>query len=316
MATTVTKTVKSAGGDYSSLSAYEAGQQGNLVSLDEIHQAECYSFNDTTAVSFSGWTTDATRFVRVYTLAADRHAGVWNTGKYYLTNASSAGVIDCDDTIHIKLDGLQAQNTTASPTGSECGLQVIYGTSSAGWCKVTNSIFRDGRYTVRQEAGTVSHMILLINTAVYGGNTGAVVVPNAGYLYASNVTAISSSYGIRMLGGTVTAKNCYASGATGAYDGTITKTTCASSDATGDAGLQNIAYSTANFTNVTAGSEDLHIVSGSALKDVGTDLSADTYPFSDDIDGTTRSGTWDIGADEYTAAGGGFLNRNFWWENY
>jgi hypothetical protein len=78
-------------------------------------------------------------------------------------------------------------------------------------------------------------------------------------------------------------------------------TTCASSDATGSAGLQNIAANTTNFTNVTAGSEDFHLPAGSALIDVGTDTSGDAAPlnFTDDIDGVTRTGTWDIGADEY-----------------
>jgi hypothetical protein len=105
---------------------------------------------------------------------------------------------------------------------------------------------------------------------------------------------------------TWTAKNCYAASNGGAaYSGTITKTTCASSDATGSAGLQNIVLNTTNFTNVTAGSEDFHLPAGSALIDVGTDTSGDAAPlnFTDDIDGVTRTGTWDIGADEYVAAG-------------
>jgi hypothetical protein len=82
-------------------------------------------------------------------------------------------------------------------------------------------------------------------------------------------------------------------------------TTCASSDTTGSTGLQNIAYDTTNFTNVTAGSEDLHIPTGSALKDVGTDTSGDAAPmnFTTDIDGETRSGTWDVGADELVTGG-------------
>jgi hypothetical protein len=64
-----------------------------------------------------------------------------------------------------------------------------------------------------------------------------------------------------------------------------------------------VAYSTSSgayFTSVTAGSENLHIGASSALKNVGTDRSA---AFTTDIDGQTRSGTWDIGADEYVAAG-------------
>ena len=60
-----------------------------------------------------------------------------------------------------------------------------------------------------------------------------------------------------------------------------------------------VAYSTANFTNVTSGSENLHLAAGSALIDAGTDLS---ITFTTDIDGETRQtgvNLWDIGADEY-----------------
>ena len=66
-----------------------------------------------------------------------------------------------------------------------------------------------------------------------------------------------------------------------------------SSDASGNSGLQNLTSANL-FTNVTAGSEDLHLKAGAAAIDVGTDLSA---TFTTDIDGTTRSVPWDIGAD-------------------
>ena len=59
------------------------------------------------------------------------------------------------------------------------------------------------------------------------------------------------------------------------------------------------------YTDIGAGQEDLHLKSDStAASDAGTDLSGVTYGFDDDIDGDTRS-DWDIGADEYVAAGGG-----------
>jgi hypothetical protein len=62
----------------------------------------------------------------------------------------------------------------------------------------------------------------------------------------------------------------------------------------------------ATVTFVDSANLDLHLATGDAgAKDSGTDLSADAnYPFAFDIDGTTRAGTWDIGADEYVAAGG------------
>ena len=58
--------------------------------------------------------------------------------------------------------------------------------------------------------------------------------------------------------------------------------------------MQNLS-SADQFVNTTEGSEDLHLKSGSDLIDAGTDLSS--Y-FTDDIDGQSRTGAWDIGADE------------------
>ena len=52
------------------------------------------------------------------------------------------------------------------------------------------------------------------------------------------------------------------------------------------------------FVSITSGSEDLHLKSGAACINAGTDLSG---TFTDDIDGETRptgANTWDVGADE------------------
>jgi hypothetical protein len=64
-----------------------------------------------------------------------------------------------------------------------------------------------------------------------------------------------------------------------------------------------VPFSTAQFTNVTGGSENFRLVSGSYLIDTGTDTSGEGAPlnFTDDIVGTTRS-DWDVGAFEYVAA--------------
>lgn len=64
-------------------------------------------------------------------------------------------------------------------------------------------------------------------------------------------------------------------------------------------------YISATFTFENGAGDDYHLASNDAGGiDKGTDLSGDgTFAFDDDIDGDTRSGTWDIGFDEYVAAG-------------
>jgi len=56
-----TKTIKSSGGDYTSLTAWEAGEQADLVALDRVAVAECYDFESVESpISINGWTTDVT----------------------------------------------------------------------------------------------------------------------------------------------------------------------------------------------------------------------------------------------------------------
>jgi len=98
------------------------------------------------------------------------------------------------------------------------------------------------------------------------------------------------------------AKNCGAAdcaeGFTGVFDaGSTNNASSLASDAPGTDPQNGV---TPTFVSAMT---DLHLASGdTAWKDRGTDLSADAlYPFSTDGDGATRTGTWDIGADEITA---------------
>ena len=129
----------------------------------------------------------------------------------------------------------------------------------------------------------------------------------AGTAYIYNNTCVGSSYGITVSTGTVYAKNniCYDND-DGATNGTFHEdsdynATDAASIGTG--GAHDQTEQTFTFT----GGDDYHLQSGDAgAKDLGVDLSGDGgLAFSNDIDDESRSGTWDIGADEYVAAGGG-----------
>jgi len=61
---------------------------------------------------------------------------------------------------------------------------------------------------------------------------------------------------------------------------------------------------TTDFTSVTAGSENLHL-SGSTVPEVNAGADSGS-PYDTDIDNVAVSGAWDIGADEFVAAGGTF----------
>lgn len=113
-------------------------------------------------------------------------------------------------------------------------------------------------------------------------------------LYCYNCTSTGNKYGILCgTNTTLVAKNCIAQGnTTSNIQGTVTQTTNATS-------------------GVTFAADGYHLAAADTVaKDQGTDLSGaaphneTAFPFDDDIDDNTRSGTWDIGADEYVASGG------------
>lgn len=313
------KTVKPSGGDYTSLSAWEAGQQ-KIIASGDSEQAECYSMADTTAVTINGWTTASDAYIRIYTPTSERHDGKWNTSKYRLEAATNVLVITEE---HVRVEGLQIRYTSTTAAG----IGVNINAAGAWDVRLDNCLIRamdaiaNNCNGVLSTTGAAGSVLRMKNCAVYGwysaGNFDAPVQINNANITAHlhNCTFARGNYGVRARAGTVNCKNCY-SGATDYGDyyqegtGVMNLTTCASEDTTGSAGLQNIAYSTtagAYFTNITAGSEDFHIGASSALVDAGTDLSADAnYAFTDDIDGQTRSGSWDIGVDEIVAVAAGF----------
>ena len=59
---------------FGSLSAWEAAKQRDLVAANEIEVAKidgAWTAADTTSVYINGWTTDATRYIKIYTTAAE-----------------------------------------------------------------------------------------------------------------------------------------------------------------------------------------------------------------------------------------------------
>jgi hypothetical protein len=312
-----TKTIKSAGGDYTTVALWEADTDNDLAGTGE-NIGEIYDVNTTAAITIAGATnTDATNFRHLTTAAANRHAGVWDTGKSNF-QVSATNVFVTVSEAFGKISYLQAKNTHATLGGGVYRLD-------ANSTKIEQCI---GWQTAPATGDTAAGIYL------NSGGTGqtvrnCVLYSNRNGIFANHTSASSITIentdcvgntliGIRSsLNAALTIKNVYCGGNTGddfneggtAGWSSWTATTCMCEDALTETGLTgSIAWSTANFTNVTAGSIDIHLVTGSALIDVGTDLSGS---FTADIDGVARSGTWDVGADEFVAAGGGgrFVNN-------
>ncbi len=315
------KTVKPSGGDYSSMEAAVHGNEQDLTGDGwfDLEADGTWSSADTTKVNIHNYTTTALDYINIYTTSAARHPGCWaNSSPYYRLYYNGTN------------DGASLLNIVGNYV-TVTGLQLFYDSTNYDYGSNTLGV------GVSQHHVTVDKCIVIHNRGTpffysdYGENPltirNSVFLRNndsesAGYAFyiahytgADNLWPIDNCVFVHLGSGTAfyynsnspssqTVRNSYAHSASGTgfasstgNGETFTTTTCASSD--GSNSTATVAYSTATFTNVTAGTEDFHLPNTSSdLYDAGTDLSG---TFTDDIDGQTRV-QWDIGADEYVSA--------------
>jgi hypothetical protein len=285
---TVTVTSSEDGGNYRTLAAALAGESTNLVStLDGILTIECYSISggDTSAaVTGTGYTTDSAHYINIVVPAAERHAGLFDTTKYYKTgNYVSFLYIS---TNYTRVTGLQfygyydrgifvinctdilVDSCIWNGNGQGLFSMSIDSTTAFTSCEVRNSLFYN-QYQSQSGIGTGSAVdthILFRNCTIadhnvsWFGNFGGVasiVAINCGF---HNIYAISD------------------------WPDT-TQTTC----------------STTTPTWEDEANRDYRLTSADTTwQGQGTDLSAD---FTNDITGATRTTPFSIGAFQFVAAG-------------
>ena len=319
MATEVVKIVdpdNGAGTDYTSLSAWEAGEQKDLVTADEIAIADCRCTSgsaDTTAVTIDGWTTSDTNYIKIYTTQANRHDGKWNNNKYRLIALNPLSVY----VFYTQIIGLQiGVDTTSTYSG-----QAIRSDYNKNKYQLYDSLI------IRKYAGAniaytafklddFSTDTVIRNTVIYGfdatayGAIGVSTDNSSNYLTIQNVTIYDCGKGIKRGNGSYTKlQNVISYENTtdfdingGSWHADSDYNFSKDDTAPGAHSIHGTTDGkTPDFVNTGAETEDFHLQSTSDAIDVGTDLSG---TFSDDIDGDTRSGTWDIGADEYVSGGG------------
>jgi hypothetical protein len=321
MPTTITKTVKTSGGDYTSLSAWEAGEQADLPTLDQISVAECYAMDDTAAVTLDGWTTDATRYIRIYAPSSERHPGKWDTGKYRKTNAAGPLVTILEN--YVRMEGLQLHRT-GNPSVDD-GI-VWIGADNATDIRILGCVIRgnnnaSGNYSsgVQWKFQGIPTKVIVANCIIYDIGPGGFKcsgiwnqsdVVNSLYAYNNTFQNLNDGIGLNSAN-TAIAKNNLFSSCTTACTGTFAAGT--DYNATNNASMNYTVTGAGNthdrlsqtFQFANEAGDDFHLLSSdTGAKDGGVDLSGDAdYAFSDDVDGQARTGTWDIGADEYVVAG-------------
>jgi hypothetical protein len=219
----------------------------------------------------------------------------------------STGTVDLQRVLNTDTDGynldLYGDTDTMFLNTNEFSACFLISSPFAGTGAITlHEIFSETETNVEFCRVSTSVTVNIVNAKNIGtsGRRG-IYVQFSDTINIYNSIFVGSTDGIiNASSGDVTAVNCYAEADTSCYsntsDGSLTLTTSASSDTTGSSGLQSIAYDTSTFTNVTAGTEDFHLVTGSDLIDAGTATS-----YTTDFDGDTWSTPREVGIYNFAA---------------
>jgi|LGVF01.2.fsa_nt_gb hypothetical protein len=320
----ILKTVEEDGnGDYTTLEACMNGNEQDLTDAtpDYFVAKICgtdlagngWNSADTTAVDIDNWATASASYIYIYTTATGRHSGTYPTSVAYRLELAGNPCIDVDEDF-VRIEGLSIYNTAA--TNYRYGL--IYSNTASGDIRFSYNILKgvitNTTYGIYSDTCFDGTDIKIWNNIIYDWGSTGLYMDNyhnsAGEfvlynntisscavtgIYFKNTAANADKY---LINNAIQNSNaCYT---LTLANGTLTQTTNLAEDATSP----NDAYDNVDLSAVFAdeANDDYTIDAANATLDDGTNLSADgIWPFSDDIEGTTRV-DWYIGASEYVAA--------------
>lgn len=323
-------TVSPTGSPRATLKAALDAHKKNLITADstlEIWIVGDWSGKwDTTSYrldSAGGYRTDSTHKIKIATAGAARHAGKWDTTKYrYSMNNKSGFSIWYVDFVDI--DGLQFEIRNATAGGKPL-LSDSNATAVGYKCNFYNNIFKatnigsnaviayDHYFQGTSRVGQIN----FYNNIFYDFkpiNAYCIYVHDFCTLRAYNNTFYNSFKGISLTSGASTT-GCLINNIFNYCDIAASGTFLAGSDYN-STNLSSMGYTVTGggnthdrlsqaFTFADSAGRNLHLAStDTAAKDRGKTIgAADSVPgLTMDIDGVTRSGSWDIGADEYASA--------------
>lgn len=264
------------------------------------------------------FTTTATQYLEVIGEQSPLHpnfstskSGKYDTSLYHIT-ATNRNVCYNNIPSHVRFHGLQGHGTV-----SDAGSYVIFKTSNQNQtatdiaCIMAHCIAKatqtsgtfigfNTRYPDVTANGTSKVYNCLAIDCNVGFNNDFGQDTDVGEYY--NCTAADCTYGF-IEDATMKVVNCLAKGATIGFVGTFASGSNYNAEDDGNGAPGANSRSATTFTFVNAASDDFHLSSSDAgAKDFGTSNPGSGL-FSDDCDGQTRSGSWDIGFDEYQVAG-------------
>ena len=321
--TTLTVDTDGVSGTYSSLSAAIAALP---ATFDDDFTIECSA--STGVADTTGVTLPATGSYELIVKPASgqEHNGVWNTSIYRLETADerALGMVSVQATGTHIIDGLQIRRTTTTAHSSPVVLTtismrtgsytlrgcIVRGPANASYRARTIQVGGDGRFTPKH---------VFVNNIIYDNEGASSATNSVFYTAAAQGTGDVFLYSNTIIGGEFLGYQLYrevdqqawkfvnniiTTGALGnntadCIDAVVGANYNAFSEAIDFGGANDRQSQTFSFTDSDADDYSLTSDDTGALNH-GTDLSADAdYPFNTDIVGTTRTGTWDIGAFEF-----------------
>lgn len=307
----VTVTVGGSGADYSTLSAAEAGEQADFVTLDQIVRVECREVNDTTSMTFSGSTTDATRY---WDIVGDNATGIWSDSHYRRVATGDGPRISFNDG-YVRLRNLQF-HITINDTFTRGLFQGTGSLPAASERWVDRCILRctntSTGTTIGARIGTMgggtAHRFLVRNTVVYGDWHIGFQDDGTSTVFYHNVTVNGASTAGFQSGFSnhSRARNCRATSCASPF-GPRTWNSGSNynlTDGTGAPGANSVNSAVVDYVNAATGDFRLDVDDDGI--NAGTDLSADAdLAVTVDIGGTARpqGAAFEIGAWEVVVSG-------------
>jgi len=309
MTTTITHTVKpGGGGDYTSLAAWQAAQNRDLVTADECEVVECYPGTDTTALIITGWTTDSSHTITIKAADTARHKGVFSPTDCYALDLSASTSALCFTlsnitTIYITIDGLQfacAKNAGCCYWAGVAGRQIIKNCIIKGNLAWTSS----SKTALSLQNMPSDTVIFIINNIIYncavtnGGAIGVWNYTNGVFILYNNTIADCINFICSNVSSAkVLLKNNIAS-LTGSFVNGTVVSTGSTNNVSNLSSIPGSNTKTGSVSFVDADNDNYLIsASDTVAKGYGMNLSADyIFPLTTDCLGQRRAGTWSCGA--------------------
>ncbi|MBU1122130.1 MAG: hypothetical protein ABIH71_01190 [Candidatus Omnitrophota bacterium] len=293
---------------YTSLNAWEAGEEQDLITNNVIAEVVCYPMTDSTEVEIAGtWSTSSENYIRIYT-----HPSFCHTGKWVDASLCYSHVLPVTDNINIyiqesyvRLEGLQIMNQYEDHFGRSVllhGIGIGSGAINIDRCILKSNgseACTSGIYTAFNASGAI---VTVTNTLFYDfgfnlNSAGWMPVHSGFTAYFYNCMAQNTRNGFFADYDTTntTVRNCVTVDCTNGFVGTF--------EAASDYNISDIADDAPGDNSINGvepvfvdkDGNDFHLAATDTVaRNAGEDLSG---IFTDDIDGDTRSG-WDIGPDD------------------